>query len=74
MNAAAIKALRQRLSLTQYALSNLLGVRRETVVRWENDLARPHPGHRQRLQELAMAEAEKLAKAYENGTGREVLR
>jgi DNA-binding transcriptional regulator YiaG len=53
MTPAAIRALRQSLSLTQQEFATLLSVRRETIVRWEKQGSRPQPGHAQRLADLA---------------------
>jgi transcriptional regulator with XRE-family HTH domain len=50
---ADIRALRRALSLTQYELSNLVGVTRLTIVRWESDGGpQPRPSHLRKLREL----------------------
>ncbi len=41
MNARAIKALRQRLGLTQQAFASLLGLSFVSVNKWENDGSTP---------------------------------
>lgn len=54
MTPIEIRTLRTQLGLSQYEFSNLVGVRRETVVRWEKQGgAVPHPNHVKKMQELA---------------------
>jgi predicted ATPase/DNA-binding CsgD family transcriptional regulator len=46
---ARIRALRQRLGLSQVEMAALLGISNVTVNRWENDRALPQPGTIERL-------------------------
>lgn len=60
MSAAEIRLLRRSLLLTQYELSNLVGVTRHTIVRWEGGRVVPHLRHMRRLEELGSALERKL--------------
>ena len=51
----AIKSLRQKLSLSQSGLANLLAVARETVCAWEQGINEPSGIARRLLQLLAMS-------------------
>ena len=50
--AALVKALRQRLGLTQEQFAHHLGVTFASVNRWENGQVKPSPLARQRLETL----------------------
>lgn len=43
MRGEEIRALRDRLGLTQVEFAQQLGVQYVTISRWENNVSRPHP-------------------------------
>ncbi|MQA91339.1 MAG: helix-turn-helix domain-containing protein [Gemmatimonas sp.] len=64
-----IRALREKLQLTQFELEDLLGLGRNTVVRWENGQVRPNMAANTLLRLLATEPAARKWLEKWHGTG-----
>ena len=70
MSPTKIRRLRERLGLNQIAFADLLGVRNETICRWERGARAPAKHFEAKLRELAergAGDGKGAAHARENG-------